>query len=92
MLVLRDVNIGFSPFWMLILGDSALGELYNVFIFIPTAIVYGKMIPQNIESTIYALLGGFNILANYFVNRIWGNVINLFFGVNRDFLDDLWKL
>ena len=92
LLVLRDISIGFTPFQMLILGDSALGELYNVFIFIPTAIVYGKMIPENIEATVYALLAGLNVVANYFVNRMLGNFINLFVGVDKDSLEDFWKL
>jgi len=91
-LMLKGVTLGMSKFWFLMFSDSAIGEIYNILTFVPTAIVYGKMIPNNIESTVFSLLTGLNVFSNFFVNRMFGNFINRFVGVNKDNLEDLYTL
>ena len=92
-LLLRGITLGLSPLVYLIFTDSAFGELYFIFMLVPTAIIYAKMIPNNIEATVFALLTGLNVVANFVVNKIWGNVINnVFVGVTNDNLEDMDKL
>jgi len=92
-IMLKDnTPAGIPSFWWLMFSDSALGEIYNVFTFVPTAVCYSKMIPNNIESTVFALLTGLNVFANFFVNKMFGNFINRFVGVTKDNLEDLYTL
>ena len=92
-LLLQGKTFGLKPIAFLLISEAALGQLYTVLIFVPIAIVYAKMIPNNIESTVFALLTGLNVVANYFVNKVWGNAINkMFVGVTKDNLEDLSTL
>ena len=92
-MLLKGYTFGIPDLVYLVFTDSAFGELYFIFMLVPTAIVYAKMIPNNIEATVFALLTGLNVVANFVVNKIWGNVINtMLIGVTNDNIEDLDKL
>lgn len=55
-------------------------------------VLFAKLIPANIESSMFALLTGLMNFSNLFAAKMLGNYINTFFGVDEDNLTDLWKL
>lgn len=55
-------------------------------------VLFAKMIPSNIESSMFAMLTGLMNLSNGFSSKILGNVINHFVGVREENLTDLWIL
>lgn len=55
-------------------------------------VLFAKMIPSNIESSMFAMLTGLMNLSNGFTAKILGNIINMFVGVKEENLNDLWIL
>jgi len=90
--LLRGFTFGLSPFYFMMISDAAIGELLSVIDLIPTGIVFAKLIPNNVEASVYALITGLINFANFFLNRMLGNFINTFVKVRRDSLDKLWQL
>ena len=54
--------------------------------------LFVKMIPSNIESSMFAMLTGLMNLSNGFTAKMLGNAINSFVGVHEKNLTDLWIL
>ena len=55
-------------------------------------VLFAKMIPSNIESSMFAMLTGLMNLSNGFSAKMLGNFINMFVGVHEENLSDLWIL
>ena len=55
-------------------------------------VLFAKMIPSNIESSMFAMLTGLMNLSNGFSSKMLGNGINYFVGVEEHNLKDLWIL
>ena len=55
-------------------------------------VLFAKMIPSNIESSMFAMLTGLMNLSNGFSSKMLGNLINMFVGVHESNLKDLWIL
>lgn len=55
-------------------------------------VLFAKLIPANIESSMFALLTGLMNFSNLFASKMLGNYINTFFGVTEENLGELWKL
>jgi hypothetical protein len=55
-------------------------------------VLFAKMIPSNIESSMFAMLTGLMNLSQGFTSKMLGNFINSFVGVKEDNLNDLWIL
>lgn len=55
-------------------------------------VLFAKMIPSNIESSMFAMLTGLMNLSNGFSSKMLGNLINSFVGVHESNLQDLWIL
>jgi len=55
-------------------------------------VLFAKMIPSNIESSMFAMLTGLMNLSNGFTSKLLGNFINSFVGVEEKNLKDLWIL
>jgi len=55
-------------------------------------VLFAKMIPSNIESSMFAMLTGLMNLSNGFTAKMLGNLINSFVGVHEENLQDLWIL
>ena len=62
------------------------------FVIMPTMAVVAKMIPASIESALFAFFTGLGNLNLFFLAKINGNLINLYFKVDKENLEDLWKL
>ena len=55
-------------------------------------ILFAKLIPANIEASMFAILTGIINFCNFFVAKHLGNFFNIFVGVTDDNLDKLWIL
>ena len=61
--------------------------LYIAFVTLPSMVLFAKLIPPNIESSMFAMLTGLVNLSNFFLAKSLGNFINSFVGVNEQNLD-----
>ena len=53
-------------------------------------VLFAKLIPANIESSMFAMLTGLINFSNLFASKMLGNYINTYFGVTEENLEDLW--
>ena len=70
--------------FVFVLGSTTITEvLGTVFIQLPSTVVFAKMIPQNIEASLFAIITG---LLNFalFASRELGNLINKFVGADEE--------
>ena len=58
----------------------------------PELALIAKLIPHKIESGLFAFYSGLAILNYWFLAKIFGNLVNLYFKVTKESLDDFWKL
>ena len=86
-------TFGISNF-IFVLGSTAVSEvLYGVFITLPSQVIFAKMIPQNIEASLFSITTGLTNFANLFASKQLGNLINHFVGATEENLQDtLWEL
>ena len=89
---LRDILFGLDPYWFMIFSSTIADVLYNAFVMLPGMVLFAKLIPSNIESSMFAMLTGLMNFSNLFAAKMLGNYINTFFNVTEERLDDLWKL
>ena len=83
LLLIIGWTFGMSNF-IFMLGSTAVSEiLYSVFVTLPSQIIFAKMIPQNIEASLFAITTGLTNFANLFASKQLGNLINHFIGANE---------
>ena len=58
----------------------------------PLLATVAKLIPHSVEATVFAFFTGINILNQFVISKLIGNMINLYFKVDKDSLGNLWKL
>mmetsp|Transcript_13829 Transcript_13829/g.9785 ORF Transcript_13829/g.9785 Transcript_13829/m.9785 type:complete len:84 (+) Transcript_13829:219-470(+) len=60
---------------------------------LPAMVLFAKLIPENVETSMFALLTGLLNFSNFFAAKQLGSLINkLFFHVTDQNLEDLYKL
>ncbi|CAI2367375.1 unnamed protein product [Moneuplotes crassus] len=64
--------------------DMAVDVLYVAFVAMPILVVQTKIIPRNVEATIYSIFGSLRNLANDTVSPFVGGIIAKSCGVSRD--------
>ena len=89
---LRNVLFGLDPYWFMIMSSAVTDVLYNAFVMLPGMVLFAKLIPANIESSMFAMLTGLMNFSNLFAAKMLGNYFNSYFGVTQDNLGELWKL
>lgn len=92
LLFLRNITLGMDPYWFMMASSSVTDVLYIAFVNLPGMVLFAKLIPQNIESSMFALLTGLMNFSNLFLAKMLGNYINTFFNVTEENLSDLWQL
>lgn len=92
LLFCRNIFMGMGPYWFMIFSTTITDVLYNVFVMLPGMVLFAKLIPANIESSMFAMLTGLMNFSNLFASKMLGNYINSFFGVTQDSLGKLWYL
>jgi len=92
LLFLRNIFLGMDPYWFMMVSSAVTDVLYNAFVNLPGMVLFAKLIPANIESSMFALLTGLMNFSNLFAAKLLGNYINTYVGVTQENLHDLWKL
>ena len=64
--------------------EAAADILYVAFIAMPTLVLQTKIVPKNIEATVYSFFTSFQNLANNFLSPIIGGMIANLFHVSKD--------
>lgn len=86
-------TFGLSPFLFVMFTSTVTDVLYMCFIQLPLSVLFAKLIPERIESSLFAFSTGMMNLANLFIAPDLGNLINaLFFHITTEDLSELWKL
>ena len=91
-LFVKEIYFGMNPLVFLILSSTVTDLLQDAFQRLPGMVLFAKMIPSNIESSMFAMLTGLMNLSNGFTSKMLGNIINSFVGVHEKNLTDLWVL
>ena len=92
LIFVRGITLGMSPYMYTIFSTAVTEILYILFITLPSQVLFAKMIPSNIEASMFSITTGITNFGNLFMARQIGNLVNLFFDVERENLEDLWKL
>ena len=51
-----------------------------------------KLIPHSVEATVFAFFTGVVVLNQLVISKLTGNLVNLYFKVDKDSLENTWKL
>jgi hypothetical protein len=71
--------------------------LYNAYTTLPAMVLFAKLVPEKVESSMFALLTGVINFSNLFASRELGVLINKFFfqvtySEDANNLNEVWKL
>ena len=91
-LFVKQIYFGLDPLVFMIVTSTVTDLLQDAFQRLPGMVLFAKMIPSNIESSMFAMLTGLMNLSNGFTAKMLGNIINSFVGVHEKNLTDLWVL
>mmetsp|Transcript_30039 Transcript_30039/g.26613 ORF Transcript_30039/g.26613 Transcript_30039/m.26613 type:complete len:255 (+) Transcript_30039:737-1501(+) len=69
--------------------DAALDILFVAFIFMPMLVAQTKIVPKNVEGTIYSVFSSIRNLANDTISPVFGGLIATHFKVTRDNFDNI---
>ena len=88
----RGFYFGMSAFTYEAIVMLCSEAVYFAFEVMSAMTLLAKIIPPRVESSMFAMLAGFLALSYWFLARMIGNLVNVFFGVTSESHDDLWKL
>ena len=92
LMFVTETTLGLSPFLFMAIFNSIDESLYNAFVNMTGSILNTKLIPPNVEASIYSMKAGLVNFCFLFVAS-WNTLFwNKFFEVTEDNLNDLWKL
>ena len=92
LMFVTKTTLGLSPFLFMAIFNSVDESLYNAFVNMTASILNTKLIPPNVEASIYSLKAGLGNFSFLFLAS-WNTLFwNKFFEVTEDNLNDLWKL
>ena len=92
MLLVRGFTYGIDTTTFVFLSNTVTDSLSNAIRLLSGNVIFAKLIPANIESSMFAMLTGLMNFSNLFAAKMLGNYINSFFNVTQENLGDLWKL
>lgn len=72
-----------------VFGDAAIEILFVAFIYMPTLVLQTKIVPKNVEATVYSFFTSLMQLANQFVAPMFGGIIASSFGVTKSNFDSI---
>lgn len=84
-------TMGLSPYVFVVLTSLIFDTVSTSLAFLPGMVIFAKLIPESIETSMFSLLVGITNAA-MMVSKFTGNFCNLFVGVSTDNLDEFWKL
>jgi len=89
---LKDITLGMSPLTFVVLTGTISEILTDAFKQMPAMVLFAKMTPKNVESSMFGLIAGILNFSNQFLSKQLGILINKGVGVTNSNLGDLWKL
>lgn len=91
-LFVKQITFGLSPIIFVVLTSTVMDTLVSAFTVLPAMVLFAKLIPQNVESSMFALLTGVLNFCSLFAAKELGVLINRSIGVTTSNLSQLWKL
>ncbi len=88
----KGITLGMSPLAFVFLTTTITDTLYNAYTTLPAMVLFAKLIPESVESCMFALLTGLMNFSNLFLSKELGILINKFVGVDTNTLGQLWEL
>jgi Na+/melibiose symporter-like transporter len=88
----KGIYLGMPPVVFLLMSSTVTDTLYGAYTQLPAMVLFAKIIPESVESSMFALLTGLINLSNLFAAPELGVFINTFVGVTSDNLQELWVL
>ena len=92
LLLIRGFTYGMSPTTFVFLSNTVTDTLSSAIRLLSGNVLFAKLIPVNIEASMFAILTGITNFCNFFVAKQLGNFFNIFVGVSSDNLESLWIL
>lgn len=92
LLLIKGFTYGLPPDAFVFLTTSVTDTLSNTIRLMSGNVLFAKLIPLNIEASMFSILMGLINFCNFFLAKQLGNFFNLFVGVTQDNLDELWIL
>jgi len=80
----KGYYLGMPPVVFLIMSTSITDTLYGAYTQLPGMVLFAKIIPESVESSMFALLTGLINLSNLFAAPELGVLINSFVGVTSE--------
>ena len=91
-LYVKQLTFGLSPLTFVVLTSTVMDTLVSAFTTLPAMVLFAKLIPHNVESSMFALLTGVLNFCSLFAAKELGVLINRSIGVTSSNLSQLWKL
>jgi len=88
----KGIYLSMPPVVFLLMSSTVTDTLYGAYTQLPAMVLFAKIIPESVESSMFALLTGLINLSNLFAAPELGVFINTFVGVTSDNLQELWVL
>jgi len=89
-------TFGLPPLAFVCLTSTVTDTLYNAYTTLPAMVLFAKLIPENVESSMFAMLTGLLNFSNLFMSKEIGIFFNSFVGVYYTEEDNnlylVWKL
>ena len=92
LLFVKDILFGIDPFIFISIVMFFTETVAFAFEVMSALTLLAKIIPPKVEASMFSLMGGVLNLSYWFLARMLGNFVNLFFGVKEDNLTEFWKL
>ena len=72
---------------------SSISDTFQLaFLGMPLLATVTKLIPHSVEATVFAFFTGVVVLNQLVISKLTGNLVNLYFKVDKDSLENTWKL
>lgn len=81
--------LGINDILFSLFTDAALEILFVAFVFMPMLVVQTKIVPKNVEATVYSVFASLRNLASDFVSPIIGGLIADNYHVSKDNFDHI---
>lgn len=77
----KEMTFGLSPLAFVCLTSTVTDTLYNAYTTLPAMVLFAKLIPENVESSMFAMMTGILNFSNLFASKELGIMFNKFIGV-----------
>lgn len=92
----KQMTFGMSPLAFVCLTSTVTDTLYSAYTTLPAMVLFAKLIPDNVESSMFAMLTGLLNFSNLFASKEIGIFFNNFIGIyyteTENNLDLIWQL